>query len=267
MREVIKNAAAMLVLLALAIQAVPMRADDMAGPGLINVETRGVTLPIMAVWNKDAVATLVLYSGGGGGYGAIGGDGWPASANFLIRSAKLFAGHRFNVVMVGRASDVNNLDGRTRIGDRHDQDNQAVLAFIRTKSAAPVWLVGTSMGTISVAAAAIRDGGRNIAGIVLTSSITAYRIPGAVPAQDLEKIRVPVLVVHHERDACRSCTPWEAKAIAGKLKNAPVKKTVLVSGGTGESGNYCEPMHFHGYIGMEKTVVDLIADWVQNPVN
>lgn len=133
------------------------------------------------MWNKDAIATVVLHSG-------IADDGWPASANFLIRSAKLFAGHPFKVVMVGRASDVNELDRRTRTGDKHDQDNQAVLAVIKAKSAAPVWLVGTSMGSISVAAAAIRDGGCNIAGIVPTSSVTAYRIPGAVPAQDLEKI-------------------------------------------------------------------------------
>ena len=147
-----------------------------------------VSPPIQAVWNKDAIATVVLHSGGGGGYGGIADDGWPASANYLIRSAKLFAGHPFKVVMVGRASDVNELDRRTRTGDKHDQDNQAVLAVIKAKSAAPVWLVGTSMGSISVAAAAIRDGGCNIAGIVPTSSVTAYRIPGAVPAQDLEKI-------------------------------------------------------------------------------
>ena len=55
-RELIKNATAMLVLLvlpALAIQTAPMRADDMAAPGLISVETRGVRLPIL-------VAALLL---------------------------------------------------------------------------------------------------------------------------------------------------------------------------------------------------------------
>ena len=52
-RELIKNATAMLVLLALAIQAAPMRADDMAAPDLSRVETRGVRLPIL-------VAALLL---------------------------------------------------------------------------------------------------------------------------------------------------------------------------------------------------------------
>jgi hypothetical protein len=51
------------------------------------VESRGVLVPIYAVWKKNAVANLVLYSGGGGGYGVIEANGWPDSKNFLIRSA------------------------------------------------------------------------------------------------------------------------------------------------------------------------------------
>ena len=229
------------------------------------VATRGVEVPIYTVWRDDAIATVVLYSGGAGGYGRIGEEGWPGSNNFLIRSARLFAAHRFNVVLVGRATDVSDLDGAARLSDNHDQDNRAIFRAIRAKSPVPIWLVGTSRGTISATAAAIRDGERNIAGIVLTSSVTSYRMKGAVPAQDLEKITVPVLVVHHEKDACRVCAPYEAKNIASGLKKSPLKKTVLVSGGTDPSGDPCEPMHYHGYIGMEKEVVDLIAAWIRHP--
>ena len=241
------------------------RAEEIPAGSVVRIATRGATLPIFTVWNKDAVATLVLYSGGGGGYGKLGEDGWPGSPNFLIRSAKLFAAQPFNVVLVGRASDVATLDGVARTGDNHDQDNQAVFHTILAQSSAPIWLVGTSMGTISATAAAIRDGGRSVAGIVLTSSVTAYRVPGAVPRQALEKIRVPVLVVHHARDACKVCTPYEAKNIAEALKNAPIKKTLLLEGGGEPSGDPCEPMHYHGYIGMENEVVDLISTWVLAP--
>ena len=185
--------------------------------------------------------------------------------NFLIRSAKSFSAHPFNVILVGRATYVSTLDGLTRIGDDHDRDNQAIFRAIQAKSSALIWLVGTSMGTISATAAAIQDSGSTIAGIVLTSSVTAYRVKGAVPSQDLAKIKVPVLVLHHERDACKICTPYEAKDIAAGLKNAPIKKTVLVSGGDGASGNPCEALHYHGFIGMEKEAVDLIANWVIHP--
>ena len=210
-----------------------LRAAEIQRGNVERVQTRGVEVPIYTVWREGAVATVVLYSGGAGGYGKIGEDGWPGSNNFLIRSAKLFAAHPFNVVLVGRATDVPDLDGAARISDNHDQDNRAIFRAIKAKSPAPIWLVGTSMGTISATAAAIRDGGHDIAGIVLSSSVTSYRIKGAVPTQDLEKIKVPVLVVHHENDACKICTPYEAKNIAGGLKNSPIKKTVLVSGGSG----------------------------------
>lgn len=241
------------------------RAEEVQAGQLESVASRGVTVPIYTVWNKAAVATVVLYSGGAGGFGRIGADGWPGSMNFLIRSAKLFAAHPLNVILVGRATDVSNLDGATRIGDTHDLDNQAILRSIKASSVLPIWLVGTSMGTISVTAAAIRDAGTNIAGIVLTSSVTARRVTGAVPTQDLARIRVPVLVLHHERDACKGCTPYEAREIAADLKNAPISKTVLVDGGAGASGHPCEALHHHGFIGMEREAVDLIANWVMHP--
>src|SRR5664279_6139584 len=81
-------------------------ANEMQHGNVVKIETRGVVVPIYTLWNEKAVATLVLYSGGGGGYGKIGDDRWPSSSNFLIRSAKLFASHPFNIVLVGRATDV-----------------------------------------------------------------------------------------------------------------------------------------------------------------
>jgi hypothetical protein len=50
-------------------------ADEILRGNVIKVESRGVVVPIYAVWKEGAVATVVLYSGGGGGYGKIGDDG------------------------------------------------------------------------------------------------------------------------------------------------------------------------------------------------
>ena len=225
-----------------------------------------VSVPIYAYWRNDAVATLVLFSGGAGGYGRIGEDGWPMSGNFLIRTGKYWASHPFNIVMVGRPSDGIDLAlGGVRIGEQHATDNVAIFKVIKRKSTLPVWLVGTSMGTISAAAAAIRDDASLVAGLVLTSSITGYKIDGAVPKQDLKKIRVPTLVFHHEDDACRFCLAYEARNIAGQLENAPIKKTLIVRGGSEIRGNPCEAFHYHGYVGMEKEAVDIIARWILRP--
>lgn len=109
----------------------------------------------------------------------IAEDGWPNGGNFLIRT-KHWASHPFNVVMVGRPSDGIDLAlGGVRTDDKHAADNVATFKAIKLKSPAPIWVVGTSMGTISAAAAAIRDQENLIAGVVLTSSIVAYRVSGS----------------------------------------------------------------------------------------
>ena len=254
------------LLLAFALN-LPLQAQETSAGKTQRIATRdGVTVPIYARWRNDAVASVVLFSGGGGGYGAIGPDGWPGSGNFLIRTGKRWASHPFNVIMVGRPSDGIDLSlGAMRAGKEHAADNQAIFRAIRRESPLPIWLVGTSMGTISVAAAAIQDDEALLAGIVLSSSITSYKIPGAVPRQALEQIRLPTLILHHEQDACWACQPYEAKRIEGQLKNAPLRKTLWVSGGNEPSGSPCEAFHYHGFIGVEEQTVDLIARWILQP--
>jgi pimeloyl-ACP methyl ester carboxylesterase len=243
-------------------------AQETTSGNVERVATRdAVSVPVYTYWRADAVATIVLFSGGAGGYGQIGDDGWPTGGNFLIRTGKHWATYPFNIVMVGRPSDGLDLSlGAVRTGERHNTDTVAILKFIKLQSKVPIWVIGTSMGTISAAAAAIQDWEKLISGLVLTSSILAYKIPGAVPTQRLESIRVPTLIVHHSEDACWACRPHEVKNIQSALKSTPMKKTILVSGGNGATGNPCEPMHHHGYVGMQDEVVDLIAGWIVKPM-
>lgn len=225
-----------------------------------------VTLPVFWRAQPNATATLLLLPGGAGGIGARKDDGWPGGRNFLIRSGPLFAGHGFNIAMLSRPSDMADLTYEFRTSADHLRDLHAVLAQLKTLSDQPIWVVGTSRGSISATALAIaeRDSGL-IAGLVLTSSVTSLKKSGAVPAQDLPKIRIPVLVMHHQYDACPVCQPQEAPLIVAGLKNAPIKQLVLVNGGSQPSGSVCEAEHWHGYINMEAEAVDLIASWIKHP--
>lgn len=245
----------------------PAHTHDFSIGEVQHVATRqGVSVPIYARWRPDAVASVVLFAGGAGGYGLIGEDGWPAGGNFLIRTGKHWATYPFNVIMVGRPGDGIDLgNGAVRIGEQHTADNMAIFKAVKQRSQSPLWVVGTSMGTISATAAAIEDRENLIAGVVLSSSITSYKIAGAVPRQALEKIRVPTLILHHEKDACWACKPHEAAQIASELKNAPLKKSIFATGGEGASGNTCAPLHHHGYVGMQEKAVDLIAAWIIKP--
>jgi hypothetical protein len=86
-----------------------------------------------------------------------------------------------------------------------------------------------------------------------------------VPTQRLGEVRLPVLVLHHEKDACPSCAPHEVSWIVSGLTQAPVKKLLWASGGEGARGDPCEAFHWHGYVGMEAQAVQWIASWVRQP--
>ena len=169
---------------------------------------------------------------------------------------------------MARASDMNDMDYGFRVSKAHMDDIRRVLEMAKEKFPGPFWLVGTSRGTVSAAAAGIALGDEKlIDGIVLTSSVTKYKKTGAIPSQDLDRLTVPVLAMHHEQDGCDVCRPHEVPAIMNGLKNAPVKKLMMVNGGTNPSGDPCGAQHYHGYIGMEKEAVGVIADWIKHPTN
>jgi len=223
----------------------------------------GAEIPVYLRSTPGAKGTMVLLPGGAGGIGKIGPLGWPDGQNFLVRSAPLFAAKGFNLAIVARPSDQTDMDYPFRVSPSAMEDLRRVLRQVRSSFAGPVWLVGTSRGTVSGTAAAIamREEGL-IDGLVLTASVTASKTVGAVPFQALEKITIPVLVVHHEKDACKVCRPEDAPAIDRGLVNSKKHALIMFSGGEGESGNPCEALHFHGFIGAEPQAVERIAEWI-----
>lgn len=231
----------------------------------VPITTRdGVKVNVFWEPTENATATVLLFPGGGGGYGQVE-NGRPQSGNFLVRSMPHFLAEHLNVAIFGRPSDHPDLDQPERLSERHRADVSAVLAQIKTWSDRPVWLVGTSNGTVSVAALAIGLPREAIAGAVLTSSIVGYRWQGALPRQNLAAISVPTLMLHHARDACAACRPEEVGAVFDRLSQAPVKKLIMAEGGANPKGDVCGARHWHGYIGMEREAVALIAGWMRAP--
>jgi len=237
-----------------------------AADRLVNLETRpGVTVVYWMMERPGATATVVLLPGGEGGIGLR--DGIPHSDNFLVRSRDAFAAAGLNVAIVGRPSDHGDLDAAFRGGADHVADLKAIAAKVKAEYGKPVWLVGTSLGTISAAAAASAMAPGEIAGIVLSSSVTGTNRYTAlsVPQLRLSDIGVPVLVMHHRKDACDVCDPYQAHRIVEALDHAPVKKLLLVEGGGWPRGKPCQALHYHGYIGMETEAVKDITDWIADP--
>jgi len=235
----------------------------LAADRLVTIDTRpGVKVSYFWMERPDAPAVLLLLTGGPGGIGYK--DGVPTSPNFLIRSRDRFAAAGYDVAIVGKPTDHEDLDLAFRASAEHVADLKGVVDKLRADTGKPVWLVGTSRGTVSAAAAAIALGDA-IAGVVLTSSITQAKGPYAVEDLDLKRIKVPVLVMHHKRDQCDATPPSDADLIVRGLKNAPVRKLLMVDGGSGARGDPCEPWHWHGYVGMEQEAVDALVAFVKNP--
>jgi hypothetical protein len=77
----------------------------------------------------------------------------------------------------------------------------------------------------------------------------------------LGKIRIPVLVVHHEQDGCAHCAFADVPLLVEKLAHSPRKEVLSFKGGQSK-GDPCEAMAYHGFNGLEREVVQTMAAWI-----
>jgi hypothetical protein len=224
----------------------------------------GVTQSFLLVRPAEPpTAAVVLFAGGNGalklGTGRLGLGG-----NFLVRNRARFAEHGLLVAVVDAPSDrPDGLDG-FRTTAPHADDVKAVMAALRADAAVPVWLVGTSMGTVSAANAAARLSTGGPDGLVLTSTVTRQgrERPESVGDVRLKDIRVSTLVVHHHQDACRSTPYADTVALLRDLAGAPRRELVTFDGGASPQSGPCEARAAHGYIGLDAEVVAAVAKWI-----
>ncbi|MGJ7494924.1 alpha/beta hydrolase family protein [Variovorax sp. RT4R15] len=234
-------------------------------PQVVDIPTRpGVTQRMLVLSPPKTKAAVILFAGGHGGLQIFpnGSFNWGAG-NFLVRTRQLFADQGLMVAIIDAPSDRQSPPylGGFRQTPEHAADVKAAIAWMREQSKAPVWLVGTSRGTQSAAYVATELSGREGPdGIVLSSTILVDERSRPVPAMPLDKIRIPVLVVHHEQDGCALCAFAEVPALMAKLSNSPRKELLAFNGGDNK-GAPCEAMAFHGFNGLEREVVQQIAAW------
>lgn len=95
--------------------------------GLVGMPTRpGVKVGWWMMERPGATATLVLLPGGEGGIAYKGGE--PRSINFLVRTRDLFAAHGFNVAVLGKPSDHDDMDLAFRASPEGIGDSAATSA-------------------------------------------------------------------------------------------------------------------------------------------
>lgn len=247
-----------LVLAALACAAVGPSARAQAVMATIPLADGSEKLSLTAPANPRA--TLIMFPGGAG-IVAFGADGATGNDNFLIRTRPLWLAQGLAVAVLGSPND------RTLMGHRHEPAYADAIGravdFVRARVNAPVWLVGTSQGSIAAANGAAHLPGR-VAGVVLTSSVAGRSNSGeTVFDADLASIAVPALVVANLGDTCGSAGAGFAPQIVAALARAPKKALITVESRQLQS-DPCEAMSPHGYLGIEADVVQRIAAWIRD---
>ena len=224
----------------------------------------GVTQPfvIVPMTGREPAAVALLYTGGGGRINARreGGEVKFGARNFLARSAAEFLRNGILPVVMDAPSDHGELSESYRTGAEQTADAKAVVAELKRRfPGLPIYIVGTSRGTISAAYVA-RDLGPELAGVVLTSTMFGSRNPRrqapTLRGFDYGSIASRLVFVHHRDDGCEH-TPYAAAAAL-----ATRYELISVSGGKPAESAACEPFSAHGYYGREAPTIDAIAAWI-----
>ena len=211
----------------------------------------GITETFEFAAAPNPTASVVLFPGGDGVVAHVPG-------NFLLRVRSRFVEQGLSVAVFDAPSDQSaGMSTAYRTGAAQAQDVSAVVWFLKSKADVPVWLIGTSRGSISAASAAARLSPQPVSGVVLTSSVWSPTTSA------LGEIAVPTLIVHNRDDGCSLSRFAGAEAALAQLARAPAKELLAVSGGS-LHGNPCDALSPHGYYQIEDKVVPSIIAWIKN---
>lgn len=251
-------------------------ATGASGPALaelVRLQPRpGVELRLGVEARANAQAVVLLFAGGHGRL-SLDDSGQPQTlrGNFLIRARHHLAQRGIALVMVDAPSDRQSEAGLTgyRQSAAHAAEIGLAVGAMRQRFGRPVWVVGTSNGSLSVASAAAQlQGAQRPDGAVFTSSVTqSTRRNGSVFDVSLASYSGASLVASHEGDGCRATPASDSPRLLAALSASRPKKLLTFNGGSPPRGDPCEAFSQHGFIGIEAQVMNAIADFVLRPSN
>jgi hypothetical protein len=93
-------------------------------------------------------------------------------------------------------------------------------------------------------------------GIVLTASYDY------VESLAIEKIRYPILVVHHRDDECHVSPYATARRQFDRMTSSMRKNLVTITGGDRVKSQPCRALSYHGFFGKEDVAVEAITEWL-----
>lgn len=211
--------------------------------------------------NQNSKAVLIFLPGGPGSFGLAPGYTGPRSYGMFEDIAKgNNSGIKMDYVFMDSPyvlSPTKSLAIRAT-GDHMDRI-RSVIAFYKEKTNKPIWLLGHSNGTYSLAQFINKTPNYKqlIAGAIFSSGRSEREIT-------INPIDLPILVLHHEEDSCAS-TPFDsAKSFYEEVKSKNLARTEFVAlTGGGDSGEPCTaPTSHHMYSGSYQQFTNAIQQFI-----
>ena len=206
--------------------------------------------------------SIVMLPGGAGDVGVESDGDVRHDDNFVVRTRAMWMARGYAVI-IPDTIDRANLRGLRSSASYADVVARLV-AFAHGRAPGPVFLLGTSQGSIAAMNGAAHARPGSVAGVVLTESVSVQGgSHETVFDADPQDVRIPALIVANRDDTCRVAPPADAARIKQALAHSPDARIAYVSGGQTRSDNACGSLTPHGYFGIEPQIVALIASWLQ----
>jgi hypothetical protein len=233
-----------------------------AQPGVVRdlQLTDGGRQRVLYLRPKSPLGTIVMLPGGTGDISVEEDGNLAHDKNFVVRTRNLWLARRYAVV-IPDAADGQNMRG-LRSSPEYARVVQALVDFAHAQMPGPVFLLGTSQGSIAAVNGAAHLSRGALAGVVLTESVSRHsKSDETVFDASPDRVTAPTLIVANRTSACRVAPAEDAPRIAATMTRAPEVKVLYVEGGVTRS-NDCGSESPHGYFGIENQVVDEIASWL-----
>lgn len=228
----------------------------------------GVTQSYFLIKPETAArAIAVLFVGGDGELGLKASGPTRGTGNFLMRVRRSLADAGLVLAFPDTPSDQSGDPGRFRTTPQHAEDIAAVVkAVAAAHPKLPVFLIGTSRGTISAANGAARLPPGAITGLVLTSTVTVQGKRGQESVYDvpIQDIRLPVMALAHRDDGCYVTPPATVAALLDAMPEAPRKDAFSLSGGDSGKGDACGAKSHHGFLSIDDRAVTTMVGWIDS---
>lgn len=269
MRVIWPIVAVFLLIPAAAAQQTP-RAPQAGQEAVVEIPSRGQKIRALLIRPVQTTGSVILLAGGDGnlklrpdgGIGALG-------KNQLVRTRTAYARAGFVVLTPDIAPDLRLSMDKVKQGARwspqHGQDLGALVGYMR-RLREPVIVVGTSRAAVAAGAMLAQASKFTRPDkMVLTAPMlmpvgNQPSFQQAVGARPDKARDIPLLVVGHRKDACQYTNADVIRRFQDWMKGSKLEVTWL--DGPEGTGDPCEAMSAHGFIGIDQQLVDTVTRWI-----